>query len=139
MSKADFCKIWGSDGDLPLVIEIFSLLHYCPNPQLVQSVKIGLFYENLLEEESIRTLVLAAINNLKNNVDKNRRVDEFFVELDKVYKFKLGPTALALASASQLRNLKIPFIKAFTHQIEQCLEGVDLTPLMNIVESSGIS
>ena len=129
-------EIWGTDGDLPLVVEIFSLLHFCPPLQLVQSVKLGLFYENLLEEENMRTLVLAALNNLKNNVDKNSRVDEFFVELDKVYKFKLGPTVLALASASQLRNMETPFLKVFTHQIEHCLEGVDCTPLMHIVQSS---
>ena len=141
MKHIDRKDIWGSNKDLPLVIEIFSILHYCPPPQLVQSVKRGLFYENLLAKESMRTLVLAAINNMKNNIDKKSRVDEFFVEqLDKVFKFKLGLTALALASASQLRNVEIPFLKDFTRrQVELCLEGVDCTPLMDAVQSSGES
>ena len=132
--------IWGSDDDLPLVIEIFSLLHYCPPPQLVQSVKLGILFGKLLVEESMKTLVLAVMNNLKNNFSNNSLVDEFFVELDKVYKFKLGPTVLALATTAQLRQMtkkKIPFLKAFSHQIERCLEGVDCTPLMNIIQSSG--
>ena len=132
--------IWGSDDDLPLVIEIFSLLHYCPPPQLVQSVKLGILFGKLLVEESMKTLVLTVMNNLKNNFSNNSLVDEFFVELDKVYKFKLGPTVLALATTAQLRQMtkkKIPFLKAFSHQIERCLEGVDCTPLMNIIQSSG--
>ena len=100
-------KDFDPDKYLPEVLEAFSLLYFCPPHHLVEAVKLGVFYENLLEHENLRTVVMATMNNIMpdNQFENMNLLHEFFNELDKEYNFKIGPALIALSSASQLKQL----------------------------------
>ena len=100
-------KDFDPDKYLPEVLEAFSLLYFCPPHHLVEAVKLGVFYENLLEHENLRTVVMATMNNIMpdNQFENMNLLHEFFNELDKEYNFMLGPALITLSSASQLKQL----------------------------------
>ena len=118
-----------SDQDLPLLVEMFSFLHFCSPPNLMEAVKLGTFYEKLLEDNNAKTLLLATINNMlvgniksKHNKDV---LDKIFDKLDKIYNFMLGPAVLAFSSTPQLRQLakeeEKPFLEDYSRDIQHCL------------------
>ena len=86
----------------------------------MKAVKLGLFFENLLENDQLRAVAMATINIIKpdDQFEKKDLLYEFFDELDKEYNFKLGPAIIALSSASELKQLNrldIPYLKAGCH------------------------
>ena len=50
--------------NLQATLEVFSLLYFCPPHHLVEAIKLGIFYRNLLENENLRTLVMAVMYNI---------------------------------------------------------------------------
>ena len=132
------------DKYLPQVLETFALLYFCPPQHLVEAVKLGLFYENLLENENLRAVVMATMNNIKvenrNHFENKNLLHEFFKELDGEYNFQLGPSLIALSSASQLKQmatLDLPYLKDYQDLIKKCVDDHDCSQLDHLVQSSG--
>ena len=123
-------KDFDPDKYLPEVLEAFSLLYFCPPHHLVEAVKLGVFYENLLEHENLRTVVMATMNNIMpdNQFENMNLLHEFFNELDKEYNFMLGPSILALAATPQLRQLAkadFHFLEDYSQNIQHCNPNCD--------------
>ena len=125
IKEADFV----SDEDLPLALEVFSFLHFCLPPNLIEATKMGIFFGRLLEKENMRTFVLSILNTILYENSKGLScmdsVHKIFDELDKSYNFLLGPSILAQASITQLKQLakrNFPFLKEFKYQIQHCLD-----------------
>ena len=131
-----------SDKDLPLLVETFSVLHFC-SPSLTESIKLETFYEKLLDDGNTKTLLLATVNNmLKGNVKSKYNKDvlnQIFDELDHVYNFMLGPAILSLASTAQLRQLEnsdIHFLEGFSQDIQHCLQDPSCKKLVELTNGS---
>ena len=139
-------KEFEPDKYLQEALEIFSLIFYCPPQHLVEAIKLGIFYENLIENESPRTLVMATMNNISpNNSNKFENKDllyKIFTELDKEYNFQLGPALIAISSECQLdemAKLELPFLSNYKDLINKCIgEGQDCSQLDALVQSSGV-
>ena len=135
-------KDFDPDKYLPEVLEAFSLLYFCPPHHLVEAVKLGVFYENLLEHENLRTVVMATMNNIMpdNQFENMNLLHEFFNELDKEYNFMLGPALITLSSASQLKQLAqldLPYLADYKDLINKCINDSDSPHLEGLVERSG--
>ena len=131
LSKSELTEIFVSDQQLPVLLEAFSLLHFCPPSNVVELLKIANFYWASLTCWGpwsyfcldTRSLVLATMNNiLQNEVLYNMDlVHEFFDEMDKTYNFTLGPAILSLMSESKLRDMaekNYPFLRNY----KSCLQ-----------------
>ena len=127
------------DKYLQETLETFSLLYFCPPQRLVEAVKLGIFYKNLIENESPRTLVMATMNNISpnnsNKFDNKNLLHELFTELDKEYNFQLGPALIALSPSSQLdqlAELDLPYLKDYKDLISKCVGLHDCSGLLNV-------
>ena len=126
-------------------LETFSLLFFCPPQHLVEAVKLGIFYKNLIENESPRSLVMATMNNIRpnnsNKFDNKNLLHELFNELDNEYNFQLGPALIAISSECQLEEmakLELPFFTNYKDLINKCIDvGQDCSQLDALVQSSG--
>ena len=142
-------KDFDPDKYIPQVLEAFSLLHFCPPQHLVEAVKLGLFYKNLLEKENstehekLQAVVMATMNNIRpdNRFENIDLLHEIFNEINKGYNFQLGPALIALSSASQLKQvaaLDLPFANQTVKDlISECVDGQDCSHLDDLVQSSG--
>ena len=144
MSNTSVEKTLKDENDMQLAIEIFSLLHFCPSALLVDAVKLGLFFEELLEMHSMRTVVMAIMIAIKPEAvstnESIRLLYEFFNKLDDEYDFQLGPTLLSLSSASQLEQmlkLDLPYLKEHKQMIRKCLDGQDCAELDDVLQNPG--
>ena len=128
-----------SDQDISQLLEAFSLLHFCPPPNIIEAVRVGFFYWSQLTWawENMETFMLATINNIlqdEGGVLYNKRLLYDPVEtLDKKYNFSLslGPAVLALASKLQLEDLtkmNYPFLEEFNRclQADECRRRIDV-------------
>ena len=136
-----------SDKDLLIILEAFSLLHFCPPPNIEEVIQLQLFYWARLDCyysgrplywtdcSDMRTIVLATMNNIlseKGGVLYNIAfVHELFNEIDKVYNLNLGLAILSLASKSHLKELAkkdYPFLRDYKH----CLLDPECSILANV-------
>ena len=111
----------------------------------MEAVKLGIFYKNLIENESPRTLVMATMKHISpnsNKFDNKNLLHELFTELDKEYNFQLGPALIAISSECQLEEmakLELPFFTNYKELINKCIgEGQDCSQLDALVQSSGM-
>ena len=130
LSKSSGERTLKDENDMQLTMEIFSLLHFCPSALLVDAVKLGLFFEELLEMHSMRTFVMAIMIAIKPEAVRTnesiRLLYELFNKLDDEYDFQLGPTLLSLSSTSQLEQmlkLDLPYLKDYNQMIRKCTAG----------------
>ena len=101
-------------------IELYSTIHYCP-PITVEAAKLAAFFESLLTNESLNTVVAATIHNIQpragNNVKDFNAINMWYERLDERYNFSLGSNILPLMTSDnleQLKTLEPPFMKDFT-------------------------
>ena len=126
------------DKYLQETLETFSLFYFCPPQRLVEAVKLGIFYKNLIENESPRTLVMATMKHISpnsNKFDNKNLLHELFTELDKEYNFQLGPALIALFPSSQLdqlAKLDLPYLKDYKDLIAKCVGLQDCSGLLNV-------
>ena len=130
------------DKYLPDVLETFALLYFCPPQHLVEAVKLGIFYENLHENENLRTVAMATLNNIMpdNQFENRECLIKIFNAIDKEYNLQLGPALIALSSASQLKQLAgldLPYVNDYKYLINKCVNDHDCSELENLVHSSG--
>ena len=134
------------EQDFQLVLQIFSLLRFCPTSHLVNAVKVGLFFQQLLDNHSMRTVVLTLMNMIKpGEIGRNENINllyELFNKLDDEYDFQLGPTLLSLSSTSQIRQmskLDLPYLREYKQMIMKCVERQDCVELDEVLQSPGMS
>ena len=131
--------------NLQATLEIFSLLYFCPPQQLVEAIKLGIFYRNLLENENLRTLVMAVMNNISpkeaDAIENKDLLHEFFTGLDKEFDLQLEPALVALSSELELEEmsrLELPIIASYKDPINKCIgEEQNCSQLDSLVQSSG--
>ena len=53
-----------SDDDIAFGIQLYSVVHYCPD-HLVEAAKLFHFFENLIYNHSLDTVVVATMNTIQ--------------------------------------------------------------------------
>ena len=111
---------------------------------MMEATKLGIFFGRLLEKENMRTVVLATLNTILHEDNEGlfsmNLLHKIFDELDKSYNFMLGPSILALASSTQLKQLakgNFPFLKEYKHQIQLCLDDPKCNTLTELASMTG--
>ena len=100
---------WIPDTDLEFGAKLFSAIHYCPK-HLAEAARMSIFFDFLLTNHSLETLVLATMNSIQPNAGDNVKdftaIDMWYEVLDKKYNFAFGQIVTALSSLEQLTQLK---------------------------------
>ena len=133
-------NIWLPDDEsVMLGFQWYEALCYCPGHQ-DEGKRLALFFESLLTDHSLSTVLAATFNNLEptqgnaiqDYTPMNMWFHYLYKELDAWYNFSLGSTVIALSTTGQLQELtKLdpPYMaeyKECTDQKETC-ERVDLS------------
>ena len=109
---------WVPEEDLAFGIKLYSSVHYCPSMQ-AEAAKLSLFFENLLSNHSLNTVVSATMQNIQpkaGNILKDfSAMNNWYTQLERRYNFSsLGLVVTALSSEEQLKKLSkfnLPFVK----------------------------
>ena len=100
---------WIRDDDLALGIELLTILQDCSS-HLVESVKMGFFFEDLITHHSLETVIASTMNSIRPRANKTMledfsSVNMWYNKLDDIFKFSLGDELSALTSTKQQRLL----------------------------------
>ena len=108
---------WIPETDLGLGARLFSVITYCPS-HVVESAKLSIFFESLLTNHSLETIVTATMNILKpragDTIEDFNAINTWYERLDQKYNLSVGPLLTALSTNEQLAQLKrlnAPFLK----------------------------
>ena len=108
---------WIPEGDLIFGAKLYSLINYCP-AHLVEAAKLSVFFESLLVNQSLETMVLATINSIQpragDTIKDFTSINMWYEKLDEKFNFSIGPIIVALSTANQLTQLEQldpPFLK----------------------------
>ena len=133
-----------SDEELVLGTELFFVLHYSFET-IQESVKLSMFYEDLIKRQSLSTIVLATMNNVLPRTEAIQDFTgmvEFFNELDRLYDFtdNLTQSMMAISAEDQLQDLAhigMPFIQAYRDVTTMCLEERDCNAISDVINETG--
>ena len=132
------------DEELVLGTKLFFVIHHCFET-LQESVKLSMFYEDLLKKQSLRTIVLATMNNVlprTEAIEDFTGMVEFFDELDRMFDFthNLTQSMIAISAKDQLHDMAhigMPFIDDYKVVITKCLEENDCSAMSGVLQETG--
>ena len=108
---------WIPEDDLALGAQLLSAIKYYPH-NMVDAAKMSVFFEFLLTNYSLKTVVAATINSIQpregDTIKDFTAINMWFEELDKRYNFSIGPIVVVLSTTEQLKQLKTldpPYLK----------------------------
>ena len=119
---------------------MFSAVLHCPT-----GIKLYQFFKNLLERESVRTIIQALVRTLESGKIEGRahkeKANEFYRVLDKILHLQYGKVLLALSTRSQLQDLldkDLPFFTNFTQDVRKCLNDSKICErVQHLIQSLG--
>ena len=108
---------WISNDDIAFGIQLYSAIHYCPD-HLMEAAKLFHFFENLIHNHSLNTVVAATIKTIQpmasDSIKDFASVNMWYDILDKRYNLTLGPVITPLLTSGyleKLASLEAPFLK----------------------------
>ena len=126
-----------TDNEMMTGFEIFSLFIHCPKELLL----LYQFQMEMLAKKNPRTIIQTTMNNLNSGkIEKDANfviLKQFFMELDKVLKTKLGGIVFALSSELEFKNmikLDMPYVTDF---IRECTKNTSCKSVSNIIHNLG--
>ena len=119
---------------------MFSAVLHCPT-----GIKLYQFFKNLLERESVRTIIQSLVRTLESGKIEGRahkeKANEFYQLLDKILHLQYGKVLLALSTRSQLQDLldkDLPFFTNFTQDVRKCLNDSKICErVQHLIQSLG--
>ena len=116
---------WVPDQDLSLGMKLYSVVHNCPR-YLEEAAKLSLFFETLLTNHSLNTVVAAILHSVQpragNSIKDFTAVNMWYERLDKRYNLSLGPSILGLMTTetlTQLKTLDPPYLEDYKESIHE--------------------
>ena len=115
---------------------MYVALLYCPDHH-DEAKRLSLFFESLLTNHTLGTVLAATFNNLETRLD-NDKMDYttmhmwhnyLYKELDARYNFSLGPSVIALSTTEQLvelAKLDPPYLREYGQLEEAASQKLDL-------------
>lgn len=108
---------WIPDEDLRFGAKLYSFIHYCPK-HLGESAKLSRFFEYLLHDHSLDTVLAATMNSIQpragGTIMDFESINMWYDELEQKYNLSLAPIVVASSTTDQLKHLKAldpPFLK----------------------------
>ena len=102
---------------------MFATVIYCPE----SVIKLYRFINSVLASESQRTILQTTLNIIWSGEVKNtlyeRKIDGFYVALERILKLDYGKILLATVSKTTLKMMidsKMPFFSLFAEEVNQC-------------------
>ena len=128
-----------TEEDIEAGFMMFSAFVYCS-----ESVAISQFLHSLLSTQSPRTIIQATVNTIESvGLDENKnkkRLNQLYLDLDKIFHFQLGKILLATASPSEIEAMIAedwPYFTSHSQQIDECLNGASCQGIKNLVQTLG--
>ena len=125
MHDVDSWFPWISDDDMSFGMELYSMIHYCP-PITVEAAKLAAFFESLLTNESLNTVVAATIHNIQpragDNIKDFNAINMWYERLDERYNFALASAILGLQTSESLDQLAAfdpPYLREYRDTINK--------------------
>ena len=115
---------WIPEEDLAFGTELYSALYYCPE-ELAETMKLSVFFESLLANHKLTTVVAATMHNIQpravDNIKNFAEINEWYKRLDERYNFSLGEVLLPLMTNDNMRTLEElapPFMEGIVNRID---------------------
>ena len=128
-----------TEEDIETGFMLFSAIIFCSEP-----VALSQFLHNLLTTQSPRTIIQATVNTIQSEDIKEiitrKLMNNFYLDLDKIFQFHLGKIHLATASSSQLQSMMAkdwPYFTRYSHHIDQCLNNNSCQGVNTTIKSLG--
>ena len=109
---------WIPEADLGLGHSLLSAINDCSSDILIERAKLSVFFESLLTNHNLSTVVAATMNSIQPRggdiVQDFTTINMWYEELDMRYNFSLGSIVVALSTTERLQRLKRldpPFMK----------------------------
>ena len=95
-----------SEEDLAFGIELYSVIYHCPS-NILEAAKLAVFFESLLTNYNLNTVVAATLHNIQpnNNVEDFTAINMWYERLEERYNFSLGPAIIGLMTSDNLMEL----------------------------------
>ena len=107
------------EEDLRLAVELYAALHNCSD-KLKEAAKLSEFYESLLTNENLNTVMTATMHNIPpragDNIKDFTTINMWYQRLDERYNFSLGSKILPLMTTKILTQtvaLDPPFLRKY--------------------------
>ena len=114
---------WIPEYDMFLGAKLLSVINDC-SARLVEVIKLSVFFESLLTNESLETVVAATMNSIQPRAEDTIKdftaINVWYEELDKRYDFSMGLAVTGLFTTNQLRQLRKlapPYLKGVTGSV----------------------
>ena len=108
---------------------MFSAIIFCPSTVL--DIQLYNFLDDLISNESPRTLIHGIVNTLgSKDLDRitSTNLNDFFNELDSMRGFEFGKTFLTLSSPAEIESMLqkgLPYMTKYKDDLEMSLNGND--------------
>ena len=102
-------------------LELFVILKNCPR-HLSETWRLSKFFENLLQNQNLKTVLAATLHTLEYNASDEMKV--FYKHLDAKYNISLGKSLIGFSNTRQLEELAaldLPYLEDYREDINQCL------------------
>ena len=116
---------WVPEEDLSSGTQLYATIYYCPS-YLVEAAKLSYFFESLLANHNLNTVVAATMNNIQpragDNIKDFTAVNMWYERLNQKYNFSVGPVLLPLLTSDnleQIAKLDPPCLKDYTAKINE--------------------
>ena len=125
---------WLADDDsVKLGFQMYEALHFCPDHQ-DEGKRLSLFFESLLTNHSLGTVVAATFYNVEERQDSgiqdytsmNMWHKYLYKELDSRFNFTLGPSVVAISTVEQLKEMR-KHDPLYLEQYEECIDQTETT------------
>ena len=104
---------------------------------MVEAAQLSIFFEDLLTNHCLGTLVTSTMNNLQPRVGDNlldlTPMNMWFEHLDKKLNLSLGPLLIDLSTTKELEMLKDldpPYLRRYTDIMDSCIQRNDCEGLL---------
>ena len=132
-----------NEEDVRTGFMIFSAMIFCPK-SAKETFQIYHFLHNLLAQESPRTIIQGVVNTIQSDaqreVEDKKRINDFFLAMDKHFRFQYGKILLAILPRFQLNkmiNKDWPFFEHFRTELDECLNGTNCNSLEDLIATLG--
>ena len=129
--------------DLKTGFMVFSAVIYCPK-SAKETYQLYQFLDHLVAAESPRTMIRAVVNTIQSDAlvepENRRRINEFYLAIDKHFRFEYGKILVATATRTQLKDMLVenwPFFDNFRTELVGCLNGINCERVEDLINTLG--
>ena len=131
-----------TEEDVRTGLELFHAIMFCP----IMDIKLFLFVDQLLSNESSRTIIQTYVNLFRSGIIKAATsislMKEFYDVLATTLNLQYGNILLATSKKSQLQAVldnNWPFFTNHTDLVKTCLLDLDCEGIQGVVQNIGMN